>query len=75
MDEMTDVSDIAAAALKADGVGPCNCKKHTKDAAPSIRCAKCKGTGKITACLDCGGSGWNPKKNKTCPVCMGLGHL
>lgn len=68
-----DTSDIAAAALKPDGRGRCSCARHTKSHNPDRRCPKCHGTGMLTACLTCGGSGWNPKANKMCQNCQGCG--
>jgi len=70
-----DVSDIALAATLHHGVGPCNCKQRTKDRKPHAACKKCHGTGKLTACLDCGGAGWKAAEAKICAKCEGRGHL
>jgi DnaJ-class molecular chaperone len=70
-----DTSDIAAAALKPDGVGVCNCSRHTNKRKPIRSCPKCHGTGKLTACLDCEGSGWKPAINAACPKCAGKGYI
>jgi hypothetical protein len=70
-----DTTDIAAAALKTDGKGPCNCKHRTNDRKPHPACPKCHGHGILTACLRCGGAGWEAAENKICPKCEGKGHL
>jgi DnaJ-class molecular chaperone len=70
-----DTSDIAAAALKPDGVGVCNCSRHTDKRKPMRRCPKCHGSGKLTACLDCEGSGWKPAINAACQKCEGKGYI
>lgn len=72
---MMDTTDIAAAALKADGRGRCHCAKNTKDAKPHRACPKCHGRGILTACLDCEGSGWKAAANEVCSKCQGNGHL
>jgi hypothetical protein len=72
--QLMDATDIAAAALKPDGRGPCNCRKATKNAKPHSKCPKCRGTGTLTACEDCGGSGWNAKKQGVCSLCQGHGY-
>ena len=72
---MIETTYIAAAALKEDGVGPCNCKHHTKGGKPRKQCSMCHGTGKLKACLTCEGTGWNPTTNKACPKCQGNGYL
>lgn len=69
-----DNGDLAAAAIKPNRIGPCNCKRTTKNGKPSRKCLKCAGTGKITACAECEASGWSSKQNKPCPKCQGLGH-
>jgi DnaJ-class molecular chaperone len=71
---MIDTTYLAAAALQPDGIGPCNCKHHTNDGKPSKQCPACHGTGKLTACLECEGSGWNPKRNTVCSKCEGHGY-
>jgi hypothetical protein len=70
-----DTTDIAAAALKPDGKGRCHCAKNTKDGKPHKACVKCHGKGILTACLECGGSGWKAEKNTTCAKCGGNGYL
>jgi hypothetical protein len=71
---MMDTSDIAAAALKADGRGRCSCARHTKSHKPSRSCPKCGGKGTLEACLRCEGSGWNSVANKVCALCGGRGY-
>jgi hypothetical protein len=71
---MTDISDIALAATLFQGKGPCNCNRHTKDHKPHRACPKCKGKGTISACLACGGSGWNAAANMKCGICEGRGY-
>jgi hypothetical protein len=70
-----DTSDIAAAALKPDGRGRCNCARRTKDRKAHPACAKCHGKGILTACLECGGSGWKATANEVCSKCQGNGYL
>ena len=72
---MIDTSYIAAAALKPGGKGPCNCRQFTRDGKPSVKCEMCHGSGTLTACLTCEGSGWNAKTNKPCVPCSGHGYL
>lgn len=69
-----DTTDIAAAALKDSCRGPCSCKRGTRDGKPSRKCPKCQGTGTLTACKDCGGTGWNPLIQKMCQRCEGKGY-
>jgi DnaJ-class molecular chaperone len=70
---MMDTSDIAAAALKPDHKGKCNCARGAKNLKPISRCPKCKGTGILTACDACEGSGWDKNTNSTCGRCGGKG--
>ena len=69
-----DTTDLAAAAQHPEGRGRCNCARRTKDHKPSRSCPKCKGKGWFNACLDCGGSGWNPIENAACRRCGGRGY-
>lgn len=69
-----DNSDIAAAALKKDHRGPCNCQKHSRTGLANRSCKKCQGTGIIHACRECSGSGWNAKQQKPCSICEGNGY-
>lgn len=55
-----DTSDIAAAALRPDHIGKCNCSRHTKNKMPNRGCKKCKGTGKVKACDKCDGKRMEP---------------
>lgn len=71
---MMDTSDIAAAALKADGRGTCSCYRHTKNAKPHRSCPKCAGKGIVAACQNCGASGWNPAAGAACTFCEGRGY-
>jgi hypothetical protein len=68
-----DNSDLAAAALKPDLRAKCNCRKQTKMGKPNKMCPKCHGTGTVTACKDCSGSGWDGKKQCLCVGCSGKG--
>jgi hypothetical protein len=70
-----DNSDLAAAALRPDHTGKCNCSRNTKLGKPSKTCKKCKGTGRVTACADCEGSGWNKNSNSMCRKCVGCGYI
>jgi hypothetical protein len=70
-----DMTDIAAAALKANHKGPCSCKHRTKDRKPHPACPKCHGQGTLTACGECEGSGWSAANNKLCQKCQGNGYL
>jgi DnaJ-class molecular chaperone len=71
---MMDISDIAAAALKPEGIGVCNCSHYNDKRKPNPRCPKCHGSGKLTACLACEGSGWMATANTVCPQCQGNGY-
>jgi DnaJ-class molecular chaperone len=73
--QLMDTSDIAAAALHPDGRGKCNCSRETKTRKPNPRCVKCNGSGIVTACEDCEGSGWKANQNKICPRCQGRGYM
>jgi DnaJ-class molecular chaperone len=70
-----ETADIAAAALQPDHKGKCLCRKHTKDGKPQKACPKCHGSGVVTACSLCEGSGWNSKLQNKCERCGGLGFL
>ena len=70
-----DNSDIAAAALQPGKIGKCSCSRHTKNAKPNKGCKKCKGTGKVTACAECEGSGWSAPLNRMCGRCQGAGYV
>lgn len=70
-----DTTDIAAAALKPNHKGHCNCSARTRDKRPNRACPKCKGTGTLTACAECEGSGWNKTNQKACMRCGGAGYL
>lgn len=69
-----DISDLAAAALKPDHIGRCNCARNTKDLKPRRNCPKCGGKGKVHACDGCDGSGWNREKQIACAKCEGKGY-
>lgn len=68
-----ETSDIAAAALKKDGIGVCLCSKQTRNGRSRPKCPKCHGTGKIKVCEKCEGSGWNRESQQKCSKCDGQG--
>jgi len=68
-----DTSDIAAAAIRPNRTGRCNCATGKKR--PKPKCPKCKGTGKITVCENCEGAGWDIKNNRGCLRCQSTGCL
>jgi hypothetical protein len=72
---MMDTTDIAAAAQKPDGIGVCNCSRHTDKKKPNRRCPKCHGSGKLTACVECEGSGWDSATNAAHAKCGGKGYI
>lgn len=70
-----DTTDIAAAARNENHKARCHCYRNTQLKKPKPTCVKCKGTGTITACSHCAGSGWDRSSQSACIHCNGNGCL
>jgi hypothetical protein len=69
-----DNGDLAAAALRKDRKGPCNCAGRTRDKKPRRGCPKCAGSGTVEVCDACDGSGFNKDTQRACARCEGKGY-